>query len=259
MNCTFKILCWRSATFRDDIAAALKKVMIDIHDCEHYKTIYSAIEIYGPVELKKLQLRNTLVNSFRVKKQLSADLIANLRKNETALKALQPEVDSYHKKIADYGIKDWLVARQIIRPALFIIDFLFTLLLLPVHLYGMLLNYLPYGLPIYLARKIKDRHFISSIRFVLGMLFFFIWYLLLIIASFFFFNNIILNLVFIISLPLTGIFSFYYYIHLLKLRGKFRCLRLKISNRRAYEELVKQRKGIIIQIEKILFGSNISE
>jgi hypothetical protein len=110
-----------------------------------------------------------------------------------------------------------------------------------------------------MTRKIKDRHFISSIRFVLGMLFFFAWYLIIPIASFFIFDNIFLNLAFILSLPVTGIFSFYYYRHLLKLRGKFRWIRLKIMNRMAYDELLRLRKDIITQIEKILSDSNISE
>jgi 1-acyl-sn-glycerol-3-phosphate acyltransferase len=244
---------------RDDLAGAMRKLMIDINPCEHYKTIYSAIEMYGPVELKKQQLRNTLVNSFRVKKQLSTALITSLRKNETASNTLQPEMDAYQKKITENDLKDWLVARQSINPASFIIESFITLLLMPVHLYGMILNYLPYRLPVYMTRKIKDRHFISSIRFVLGMLFFFAWYLIIPIASFFIFDNLFLNLAFILSLPVTGIFSFYYYRHLLKLRGKLRWIRLKIKNRKAYDELLRLRKDIITQIEKILFDSNISE
>jgi predicted membrane protein len=84
------------------------------------------------------------------------------------------------------------------------------------------------------------------------MIFFYVWYPLLIIASIFIFHNILLNLAFIISLPLTGIFSFYYYKHLLKLRGKFRLIRLKFRDRKAYEELLRQRKKIVLMIEEML-------
>ena len=237
---------------RDDLAAGLRKVMIDINRCEYYNTIYSAIEMYGPIELRRQNLRNTLVNSFRVKKQLSVDLLNHVGKNETAFITLQPEVVSYQKKIAENGIKDWLAARQSINPASVFIESFITLLMLPVHLYGMILNYLPYRLPIYLARKIKDRHFLSSIRFVLGLLFFIVWYLILVIASFFFFDNLILNVIFIISLPLIGLFSFYYYRHLLKLRGKFRWVLLRKRNRAAYDGIIKMRNDIILKIEEML-------
>jgi 1-acyl-sn-glycerol-3-phosphate acyltransferase len=237
---------------KDELAVGLRKVMIDINSCEHYKAIYAAIEIYGPIELKKQNLRNTLVNSFRAKQKLSSDLINHLKTDDASFKDLTSVIDSYHDKIVRFGLKDWLVAKKIFNPASLILESLITLLLLPLHLYGMAFNYLPYGLPIYLARKIKDRHFLSSIRFVAGMLIFFIWYPLLIIISFFVFNNILLNLAFIISLPLTGLFSFYYYKHLLKLRGKFRWMMLRKRNRQAYEEIVGQRKEIIVRIEDIL-------
>jgi 1-acyl-sn-glycerol-3-phosphate acyltransferase len=237
---------------RDDIATGLRKVMIDISSEKHYKTIFSAIEIYGAVELKKQGLKKSLRNNFSVKKQLSEEITAYFLENEAVYQAVHSEIHSYHKKIRDYKIRDWVVARQGINPFSWFIESLITLLLLPVHLYGMILNYLPYRLPIYLARKIKDRHFLSSIRFALGMIFFYVWYPLLIIASIFIFHNILLNLAFIISLPLTGIFSFYYYKHLLKLRGKFRLIRLKFRDRKAYEELLRQRKKIVLMIEEML-------
>jgi 1-acyl-sn-glycerol-3-phosphate acyltransferase len=237
---------------RDDMGEGMKNVMINISSEEYYKTIFSSIEIYGPVELKKLGLRNTLANSFKVKKQLSENITNYFRKDGSACKTFQSEVDSYHKKIVNNSLKDWLVAKPHISPFSWALEALITLLLLPVHFYGMVINYLPYRLPMYLARKIKDRHFLSSIRFVAGMLMFFIWYPLLIIASFFIFDNIILILAFIISLPAAGIFSFYYYKHLLRLRGKFRWLRLKKRNRKAYDDLIGQRKEIIKKIEEIL-------
>lgn len=237
---------------RDDIASGMKKVMIDIHSGKHYQAIYAAIEIYGPVELKKQKLRNTLVNSFRVKKKLSEIITAHFNENEIEYQDLQQDVDSYHQKIKEFKVKDWLVARQTSNSVMLFLESLITLLLLPMHLYGMILNYLPYGLPIYLAKNIKDRHFLSSIRFVAGMLISFIWYPILIIASLFIFDNILLNLVFIFSLPLTGLFSFYYYIHLLKLRGKFRWILLKKRNKTAYNGLVNGRKEIIRKIEEML-------
>jgi 1-acyl-sn-glycerol-3-phosphate acyltransferase len=235
-----------------DIAEGMKKVMIDISSEKFYKTVFSAIEMYAPVELKKQGLKNTLINNFKVKKQLSEKITAYFLENEAVCQSVNTEVHSYHKKIIDSKLRDRIGSNQRINPLSWFIESLITLLLLPVHLYGMILNYLPYGLPIYLARKIKDRHFLSSIRFVAGMLLFFIWYPLLIIASFFIFDNILLNFVFIISLPITGIFSFYYYIHLLKLRGKFRWMMLRIRNKTAYDELITGRKGIIRKIEEIL-------
>lgn len=237
---------------KDNIAEGMKKVMINISSEKCYKTVFSAIEMYSPIELKKQGLKNTLINNFKVKKLLSEYLTIYFLDNEAIYQAVHAEINSYHKKIIDYKLKDRIVSDQRINPFSWFFESLITFLLLPVHLYGMILNYLPYGLPIYLARKIKDRHFLSSIRFVLGMLLFFVWYPLLIITSFFIFHNIYLNLAFIISLPLTGLFSFYYYKHLLKLRGKFRWMMLRIRNISDYNDLVARRKDIIRKIEEML-------
>lgn len=237
---------------RDDIAAAIKKVMIDISSEEYYKTIYSATELIGPAELKKRKLPKSLLNKFKLKKELSEILIKNLPKNEPAFSELRSSIDDYELKVKRIGIKDRIVANKKINPASLFFEAMISLVLLPLHLYGMILNYLPYRLPDYLARKIKDRHLLVSVRFVFGLMLFFFWYLILIISSFFIFENISINLAFIISMPLTGIFSFYYYIHLLKLKGKFRWMKLKMKNRMAYEEIVRQRKEITGKIEEML-------
>lgn len=243
---------------RDDLAGAMKEIMIDINQDEYYKPIYSAIEFYGPIEIKRLKISNTLLNLFTVKKRLAANLISQLPKNEALLKDLHHKTELYEKIIAQYGLKDRLIAKGSVNPIPLLFSSLITLLLLPLHLYGMLMNYLPYSLPVYLARKIKDRHFLSSVKFGAGLIFFFTWYFILAVISFFFFDSIILNICFIISLPLTGVFSFYYYIHMLRLRGKFRWLSLKIRKKKAFEGIVEKRKDIMQKIEEMLGGMVIN-
>jgi hypothetical protein len=236
----------------NDLAVAMRKVMIDIEPEEHYQAFYDAIEIYGPVELKKQNLRPTLWNSFRIKKELSENLAQNTPGNEKGIGDLKAGLASYKVKLAKYGIRDRQVARHTSNSASLFLNICLSIILLPVHLYGMILNYLPYGLPIYLARNIKDRHFISSVRFVLGMLFFLAWYLLLIALAFIIFNKVLISLAFIALLPLTGIFSFYYYRNLLKMRADFRWIMLKYGNRKAHDELKARRKEIISEIEALI-------
>jgi 1-acyl-sn-glycerol-3-phosphate acyltransferase len=239
-------------TYTDDLASAMKKVMIDIEPEEHYQTFYDAIEIYSPVELKKQNLKSTLWNSFRIKKQLSEKLGENLSAKEASISSLQEAIKIYKAKLSKNHIRDCQVTSTHTNPVSFFIASIISLILLPIHLYGMALNYLPYGLPVYLARNIKDKHFLSSVRFVYGLIFFPIWYLLLIALSFIIFNQIFISLAFIVSLPLTGLFSFYYYRHLLKMMADFRWMRMKFKDRKHFDEMVQKRKDIILQIEKIL-------
>jgi 1-acyl-sn-glycerol-3-phosphate acyltransferase len=239
-------------SYTDELASAMKKVMLDIEPEEHYRTFYDAIEIYSPVELKKQNLRSTLWNSFRIKKQLSEKLKENPGEKSTEIKSLQEAIKVYKANLAKNRIRDCQVTNKHANPFSLFFASIFSLILIPVHIYGMVLNYLPYGLPIYLARKIKDMHFLSSVRFVYGLMFFFIWYLLLIASSFIIFSNIFISLAFIASLPLTGLFSFYYYRHLLKIKADFRWMSMKFRQRKVYEEMVNARKEIVFKIEGLL-------
>jgi 1-acyl-sn-glycerol-3-phosphate acyltransferase len=236
----------------NDLAAALNKVVINITTEEHYQVIRDAIAIIGPAELKKQHLKPSLHNSFKIKKELSEKITHNINQKEKQLSALKEGIDNYRNELKNHKIRDLQISNPISNPVSSFIKSIIFLLLLPIHLYGMILNYLPYGLPIYLARNIKDPHFISSVRFVYGMLFFFFWYLLLIILSFIIFNPVLLSLAFIISLPLTGIFSFYYYRNLLRMRADFRWMSIKYRKRADYESVINKREQIISTIEELI-------
>jgi 1-acyl-sn-glycerol-3-phosphate acyltransferase len=243
----------------DDLAAGLKKVMINIEPVEHYRTIYDAIEIFYPVELNRQHLRDTAWNRFIIKKQLSEKIAVIAREKETALRVLKTEMESHRENLARHGLHERQIADPIPNRVSLFFASCISLLLLPLHLTGMILNYLPYRLPIWLSRNIKDRHFISSVRFSAGLLLFFFWYFFMIIISFFIFKGILLNLAFIPALPLTGIFSFYYYRHLLKMGADFRWLRLKRKNREEYEGLIEERKAIISRIKELIEYSDVDK
>jgi 1-acyl-sn-glycerol-3-phosphate acyltransferase len=235
-----------------DLAGAMKKVMINIEPEEHYQAFHDAVEMYSPVELKKQGLRPGLWNSFRIKKELAETLRDKMTGKETEIAALKDSLKNYNEILEKKGIRDCQVTGKHINVLTLFLRSLVSLLFLPLHIYGVVMNYLPYGLPTYLSRNIKDAHFISSIRFVLGLLFFFIWHLLLIALSFIIFNQVLFSLAFIISLPLTGIFAFYYYTGLLKLRGDFRWMILKTGKKSIAERLISERKEITRLTELLL-------
>lgn len=237
----------------DDLKEALRKVMLDIGPEENYGVIHEAVKMYGPVELKRRNLKNTLFNLFQVKKELAENLMNRNKGLETSgLETLRNELASYHAKLSAFGIRDCQIPSKIVNRKSYIVNPIASLLLLPIHLYGMILNYIPYGLPIYLARKIQDRHFLSSVRFGAGLLLFYAWYLALTILSFFIFENIFLAVAFIVSVPLSGVIAFYNYKNLLRLRGNWRWLMLKYRNRAEADGLIKQKERIMNEIERQL-------
>ena len=236
----------------DDLARELNKVVINIDSETHYKTLHDAIEIYCPVELKKQNLKASLWNIFIIKKELAGKICSDINAKEKQIGDLKADLGTYHQDLKKHRLRDVQVAHPIHNPAGLFLKSLLSLILLPAHFYGMVLNYLPYRLPVYMARNIKDPHFISSVRFVWGLLLFFIWYLLLFILSFIIFKEILPSLAFFISVPLTGIFSFYYYKNLKKLMADFRWMRIKLKNRSLYIEITELRGKIIGAINELI-------
>ncbi|MDX9907039.1 MAG: 1-acyl-sn-glycerol-3-phosphate acyltransferase [Bacteroidales bacterium] len=232
-----------------DLATELRKVMLDIHSEENYSVIHEAVKMYGPVELKRRKLRNNPYNLFLVKKELAENLMVK----EKGLETLREELASYHAKLPALGIREPQVKNPFPNPVSSILKSIFIILLLPIHLYGMVLNYIPYSLPIFLAQNIKDRHFLGSVRFGAGLLLFFTWYLLLFITSIFIFHSIFYAAVFMVSVSLTGLCAFYNYRLMLKLRADWRWIFLKYRNRSEFEGLIKQRERIMKEIFRLLY------
>lgn len=236
----------------DDLSEGLRKVMLDIGPEEDYLVIHEAVKLYAPVELEKNGVKKTQLNLFLAKNRLSERLSEKKGLETLGLETLRNEMASYFIKLSEFGIRDNQLTMSNGHRAESIVNSVISIVLIPIQLYGMVLNYLPYGLPIFLARKIKDRHFLSSVRFGVGLLLFYAWYLILVIVSFLIFDNIFLAVAFLLSVPISGIFTFYSYRNLLRLRGNWRWIMLKHRNRKEFDGLIEQRKRIMNEIIRLL-------
>jgi 1-acyl-sn-glycerol-3-phosphate acyltransferase len=236
----------------NELAGAMTKNIINIDSEVHYKTIHDAMEIYYSVELQRQQLKPTLWNNFIVKKELSEKFTRNINNNENQLVALKESLHHYHENLKKLKIRDQQISNPSRNSACLLLKFCISLILMPIHLFGMILNYLPYRLPVYLTRKIKDPHFIGSVRFGIGLILFFVWYPILIIISLLIFKHVLLSLGLLLLLPLTGLFTFYHYKYIRKLQAEIRWAWINIRKRKLSEDLKERRKTIIHEIEEFL-------
>jgi len=238
--------------FTDDMADALRKVMIDIQPAGHYNTIHEAIKMYSAAILKEKGLKPSLKNSFITQKELAEKFAHRAGSSEPEMLALESKLASYKDLLDKNRIRDRQVAAKNIGLPGFVLKALLLLILFPVHIVGMALNYIPYYLPVYLSRNIKDLHFLSSVRFGAGFFTFGIWYLIMLIISFFIFENKILIPAFMVSLPFAGIFSFYYYRQMKKFQAEMRWLKIRFRRPMEYKGLLKIRGEIIEMIRNLV-------
>ena len=180
----------------EDLAMAMRDLMIDIRPEEGYEEIKKAAENYADAQIYKQHIRKNLQNRFFLVKQATERLTGAYTKGLLIFNELRDEMTSHNEMSSHFKI---------------ITRFILLILLFPLSLYGAFINSVPFFIPSKLTRKIKDPHFISSVRFGAGFLMFIFWYFLLTLLIVFLFDNIFLILGLLISLPLSALISVYYF------------------------------------------------
>lgn len=122
----------------------------------------------------------------------------------------------------------------------------------PVFLAGLLLNYLPYQFPRVMTKKIKDRVFHASFKFVIWFWLFPVWYILLVILFHQFFHDWLYTLFFLVCLPLFGLFTFHYYHVAVNYFKSIRFYRLVRKKDKKVLKLISCKIDIRRRLEKIM-------
>ena len=121
----------------------------------------------------------------------------------------------------------------------------------PVFLFGNIFNAIFMGIPIWQTRKVKDPQFISSLRFGFSMILGLLLLLPILIVSLIFFSEWLHGLLFFISLPLSGLAAWNYYLLYRRIRGGFRIRKLISSKNKLFETLKADYKELMSIIAKI--------
>jgi 1-acyl-sn-glycerol-3-phosphate acyltransferase len=122
----------------------------------------------------------------------------------------------------------------------------------PLFLFGNIFNAVFMGIPIWQARKIKDPQFVSSFRYGVSVALALVLIFPVLILSLLLFPEWWMGLIFFISLPITGLAAWNYYLLYRRIRGGFRIRILFSSKNKLFETLdtdYKELMSIIAQIE----------
>jgi 1-acyl-sn-glycerol-3-phosphate acyltransferase len=92
----------------------------------------------------------------------------------------------------------------------------------PLFIYGNIFNLTFLEIPNLQIRKIKDPQFHSSIRYAISFALAFVFLPLYLIVSLFIFSSWWLGLLFFLTLPLSGLFAWNYYLQFRRITGGFR-------------------------------------
>jgi 1-acyl-sn-glycerol-3-phosphate acyltransferase len=154
----------------------------------------------------------TLYDNFELSRTL-LDAVAWFEQHDASrLAALRGALTTYLAELQHHKVDDEALD-QTRRPSTGLADYLSLILGLPVWLYGLITNYIPYKIPSQVARRAtKETEFIAAIMLGVGMITFPIAYAIEAAAvQHWFTHDWRLTALFVLSLPLAGFYALSYW------------------------------------------------
>jgi len=189
---------------------------------------------------------------FRLTKAIT-DSVHYFNRNEPGrVEALRQKMEDYMQLLLRLNLKDELFRKgsfQQIVSLRSLLKVVYSLLGLPIYIYGLVNNYLPYKLPGFIARKVSDRlEYQASIKLVMGIITFSTFYPAQIwaVATI---SSVDWVIAYGLMLPASGFFVLYYWNRLKQLRGNLLFISLFYRRRVLISRLVRQRSDIVEILE----------
>jgi hypothetical protein len=128
---------------------------------------------------------------------------------------------------------------------LLIAGFIGIIFTFPLFIYGNIFNLTFLEIPNLQVRKTKDPQFHSSIRYGISLVLAFVFLPLYLILSLFIFSTWWLGLLIFITLPLSGLFAWNYYLQFRRIIGGFRIRSLIRKNDKDFDLLRKKHSELL--------------
>ena len=216
------------------------------------------VENISTVYKKELMLSKgmdpkNLQHDFKVMNDINKAVSFFEHVNSSFLQSFKNKIQQYINTLNALNLRDHLLKKESIEKLSvwsYFKDLIFLFFGFPLHAYGLFNNYIPYRLAYNLTNKIvRNVEFHSSLNIAFGTFLSLFWYIILTVIFSFLFSWKIL-LIYILSLPLSGIFSIYYWTNYKKIMGKFRLLGLVKKEKEKIAELIHTRQEIVSTLEQ---------
>ena len=156
---------------KEDFAVALNRQMIDIQTEEFYELYMNLRIMYNSQMRMKLGIKgNSLSDRFRADKAMIRILDKELESNPGNIRQLDALVSEYQNGLKKLKLRDWILEMKNHSFSGMLARTAGLIILLPVFLFGLIHNYLPFAFTGSKVKGIKDTQFQSSFKYVIGMI-----------------------------------------------------------------------------------------
>lgn len=210
-------------TITEIVSKGMSKLMIDIQQVDYYDAIHEMMFLF-PTEIKAAagEKEESLIAKFRAQKQFIANIENRIETDASVAEQLNEKAKSVIEYTKKNKLKYWLYSKEKYSFASILLAVLGLVIGFPIHVYGLINNYIPYKIPVWFVNaKIKDITFHGSFKMAFGVLFFkLFWIIQTVIVAWL--TDDYCWMLYLATLPLSAIFSWNYWKLLLKTRSKIR-------------------------------------
>lgn len=235
--------------FREFLAKKMKEVMIHIQSEEYYHLYQNLRAVYNPVMRRHLSIRSANPGA-----RFDADkkMITILDKNQEKLSQPSKDMKVYISGLQELNLREWLFRKDKHSFTGILLHGMLLIAGFPLFLLGLINNYLPFKLPQLTTKRIKDKQFHSSFKYVVGLILFTTYYLLLTLLALVFIRSFWLAFIYIALLYPSGKFAFFYSVQFKKMIAKWRYNRMTRKKNKKLLVLKEIRSRIIQTIDDIV-------
>lgn len=234
---------------KDEIEESMKAVSTHVEHSSMHHEIIAIAEFYARNEVLSSGNKYEPLTRFNGLKSITPKLEQLNLSNHDELKNLVHDFKLYTQIVAKNNFRENTFDSVRQSPLALVFMALYFLILFPVFVFGLIINYLPARIPkMYVESKLKRRIFWSSGKYLLGFIIFPIYYLILMFIVYAILGSLLSALIFLVAFPIAGNIAFFYYYDFKKWWSVIRFKNMDNAERIA---LLKQRQDLINRIKSI--------
>jgi hypothetical protein len=227
--------------------------MVNIESVEYY-TLYDELrEIYKKYMCQNLSLPNSeQPHKLKADQELIRILEKYEKENKDEMTGFQEIVIRFKTNVNKLRLNNSIFENGVSSFISLLFKSLFLFILSPAFIYGLINNYLIYKIPLIIAKKIKDRQFHSSFKSVISLLLTTVLHTLQTVLFLIISKSWKLTGIYFISLPLSGMFAWWYHVQFKELSIQWRYFSYQRRNHSVFKETSKLHQNIINKMNGIV-------
>ena len=224
----------------------LANQVIHIDKPEYDDFVEQVESLYTDQLLEEFKLsEGNIEHTFMVSREIARGVNYHFEENREDISVVQRETDNYFKQLSKLNLED-RVLPNVPNNFRIVVRILAAVLGFPLHLYGLINNYIPAKMAKTVADKVvKKIDFYSSVTALVGLCAFLFFYPLMLVLFWIWSDSLILTFIYGSTLYLSGNYSAYYIEELRALRATMYHVNFKRKNLPLFEELLTTRQTLV--------------